>query len=218
MPPFGNPNALFRDGVSLLPQPQNRLSPSQIWPMENPVGTEQVRPQYLTNPDPDVVPGVMWGGRMTSPRVAQGLNNAIAIGEGFVGGTGPSPTKLPTWYHGTASKFDKFNTPEVYLTDSMEQASQYAANAHRLGQGGQGKPEVLSINPKPGNVQNIDDHLFDAMDDGIDLDDAILEAATAARKARNVRYLEYTHPNAGSQGEHTVRISLYPHEDLIRSK
>jgi hypothetical protein len=83
------PNALFRSDMTMLEPPQNRLSPSQIWPMENPVGTEQVRPQYLTAPDADVVPGVMWGDRMTSPRVAGGLNSAMDVGMGFAGSTGP---------------------------------------------------------------------------------------------------------------------------------
>jgi hypothetical protein len=83
------PNALFRSDMTMLEPPQNRLSPGQIWPMENPVGTEQVRPQYLTAPDADVVPGVMWGDRMYSPRVAGGLNSAMDIGMGFAGSAGP---------------------------------------------------------------------------------------------------------------------------------
>jgi hypothetical protein len=33
-------------------------------------------------------------------------------------------------------------------------------------------------------------------------------------RQEGARYVEYTHPNAGAQGEHTVRVSLYPQEDL----
>jgi len=100
------PNALFRDTMTMLEPAQNRLSPSQIWPMENPVGTEQVRPQYLTAPDADVVPGVMWGDHMVSPRVAGGLNSAMDIGMGFAGSTGPSarPAAVPAEYLNLAKK------------------------------------------------------------------------------------------------------------------
>jgi hypothetical protein len=118
------------------------------------------------------------------------------------------------WFHGTAGKFEAFNTPEVYLTDNPGQAMAYARNAHRLGQDGAGTPQVLPITPKPGAVQNIDEHLFDAMDNGDDVGDAINEAVAKARSGGSARYLEYTHPNAGAEGEHTVRISLYPHADL----
>jgi hypothetical protein len=104
------PNALFRSDLTMLEPPQNRLSPSQIWPLENPVGTEQVRPQYLTNPDADVVPGVMWGDRMTSPRVAGGLNSAMDIGMGFAGSTGPGGIRA---YHGSPHSFDRFDNTKI---------------------------------------------------------------------------------------------------------
>ena len=104
------PNALFRNDMTMLEPPQNRLSPSQIWPLENPVGTEQVRPQYLTAPDADVVPGVMWGDRMTSPRVAGGLNSAMEIGMGFAGSTGPGGIKA---YHASPHSFEQFSTKHI---------------------------------------------------------------------------------------------------------
>jgi hypothetical protein len=104
------PNALFRNDLTMLEPPQNRLSPSQIWPMENPVGTEQVRPQYLTAPDADVVPGVMWGDRMYSPRMAGGLNSAMDIGMGFAGSTGPGGIRA---YHGSPHSFERFDTSRI---------------------------------------------------------------------------------------------------------
>ena len=137
----------------------------------------------------------------------------------MMGTTAPAAkAPMPAWYHGTSTKFDGFNTPEVYITDNPGQAAQYAQGVHRPGQSGGGQPAVLPISPKPGQVQNIDDHLFDAMDEGTDLGDAIDQAVSDARKGGQARYLEYTHPNAGDQGDHTVRISLYPQDDLQLGK
>ena len=122
--------------------------------------------------------------------------------------------RLPSWCHGTASKFDAFNTPEVYMTNSEAQAIKYAEAVHKPGSGNQNDPRVLLLDLKHGAAQNINDDLFNAMDEGLDLDFAISEAAARARQEGKVRYLEYNHPNAGDQGEHLVRISLYPEADV----
>ena len=77
----------------------------------------------------------------------------------------------------------------------------------------------MTVHPKPGETMNVDGHLFEAMDAGDDVGDALEAIIAEQRVAKSkVRYLEYTHPNAGGQGEHTVRISLYPHEDLVLGK
>ena len=146
------------------------------------------------------------------------VDAARQYGNALMMGTTAPTAKLPTWYHGTSSRFDLFNTPEVYMTDHPGQAAKYAEDVHRPFSKTGGEPVVIPLAPKPGQVQNIDEHLFDAMDDGTDLGDAIQEATDAARKGGKVRYLEYTHPNAGDQGDHTVRISLYPQEDLQLTK
>jgi hypothetical protein len=119
------------------------------------------------------------------------------------------------WFHGTSSAFDRLGTPEVYMTNSPEQAAMYAQDAHRLGAQGVGQPTVLPIRAKDGAVRQVDDHLAEAMEEGEDVGDTLETLIAETRKHDpRVRYLEYTHPNAGDQGEHTVRVSLYPQTDL----
>lgn len=148
--------------------------------------------------------------------------NALAMPGAAGAGTGgrapPAEATPETWYHGTSTKFDTFNTPEVYLTNDAGQAQQYAQQVHLGGTSSGGSPVVLSVNAKPGKTLNIDDHLFDAMDAGDDVGDALEDIIANNRNAGKVRYLEYTHPNAGDQGEHTVRVSLYPKDDLTIGK
>jgi len=146
------------------------------------------------------------------------VNAAGQYANALMMGTTAPAAKMPTWYHGTSSRFDGFNTPEVYITDHPGQAAKYAEDVHRPFSQSGGDPVVVPLSPKPGHVQNIDAHLFDAMDEGLDLGDALEDAVANARNAGKVRYLEYTHPNAGDQGEHTVRISLYPQEDLTLAR
>jgi hypothetical protein len=116
------------------------------------------------------------------------------------------------WYHGGREVFDAAKAREVYLTTDAAQAGHYAEGAH-LGGYGTGEPRVSQIVPKPGRVVNVDDALFEAMDAGDDLGDALAGAIADARSS-GARYVEYSHPNAGTEGEHTVRVSLYPQEDL----
>lgn len=117
------------------------------------------------------------------------------------------------WFHGTSAvEFDRFGGDMAYLTTDRTQAGQYASGAH-LGGGKGGKPRVLNIDVAPGDLKNIDDDLMEAMADGDDLDDAIKALAVEAR-ADGYRYMEYMHPNAGDQGDHLVRISLFPQEDI----
>jgi hypothetical protein len=154
---------------------------------------------------------VFEGGRPTQAGV---LDAVRQFGENALLSAAAPTARLPSWFHGTAGKFDRFNTPEVYMTNSEAQAIKYAEGAHKPGSPGANDPRVLKLDAKPGEAQNIDPNLFEAMDDGLDLDDAILEAVGRARQEGKVRYLEYNHPNAGDQGEHLVRISLYPEADV----
>lgn len=113
-------------------------------------------------------------------------------------------------FHGTRTSLHDYKgkTP-LYLTNNEEQAFGYARGVH-IGGSGTGNPHVKVFKMAPGNILNIDD----AISGADDYDEAINEEIKKALSAKSVRYLEYSHPNAGSQGEHDVRISLYPDEDL----
>jgi hypothetical protein len=121
------------------------------------------------------------------------------------------------WYHGTrGGYFDPQRTDPVYLTDSREQAGYYARGAH-LGGTGSGSPHIKEFSIRDAPAYDINPHIDEAFNNDLDAEEGI-NAGIAEAKAKGMRYVSYDHPNAGSEGEHKVRISLYPHEDLRHTR
>lgn len=117
------------------------------------------------------------------------------------------------WFHGTRTAFfnEKGKEP-IYITTNKRQAWGYAHGVH-LGGKGKDLPHVKEFALKPGKVLDINEHISKAFEEGEDADVGIEKGRQEALKT-GARYLEYDHPNSGEEGEHRVRISLFPHEDI----
>ena len=112
--------------------------------------------------------------------------------------------------HGTNIAFTRVTSPELYLTDSYEEAKGYAFGLH-LG-GGIGKtPMVRTVEARPGRTLAAQREIDDVVENG-DLSDmnTIMERA---RKA-GYRYVTFTHPAFHGDREQFVLVSLHPNEDL----
>lgn len=129
-----------------------------------------------------------------------------------VGDMIPAMSAVPpvrrTFYHGTGADISALDDNRIlYMTDNADEAGAYARGGH-LG-GTAGEPRIYEIDVAEGHVRNIDDALFDAMDNGDDLEEVIMQAVRQARRD-GVPYIEYMHPSAVGSEDHLVRIAVRP--------
>jgi hypothetical protein len=120
------------------------------------------------------------------------------------------------FYHGTTASFEDFKPGEpVYLAPHQSAAQGFANDPLAAGHaGGKGKPKVLAVDAKPGKVQDIDEEVLQALDEGEGPDD-IIKRMMPQFKKDGVRYVEFDHPGPGGAEDFRARVSLFPEEDLV---
>ena len=136
----------------------------------------------------------------------------IGTGEGAQATVASMPKR--TLFHGTREQaLDLTDDRPLFLTPQEAEAMGYARGEH-LGGSSAGEPQVMRYEAADGKSINIDDKIFEAMDNGGDLIDA-LDSAIADAKAQGYRFVEYSHPSFdGSGPEQQVVVSLFPKSDL----
>jgi hypothetical protein len=121
-----------------------------------------------------------------------------------------------TFYHGTTAKeFGKFRSGLTYLTSDKAEAQGFADSPLLAGhfEAGGGEPRAVEITAKPGKVKNIGPAIDDAIMEGVDPDE-VIEGMRPELTKEGVRYVEFSHPSTSGGEDMTVRVSLYPDEDL----
>ncbi len=116
-----------------------------------------------------------------------------------------------TLFHGTSAPgFLAFRPGLAYLAPSGAEAGIYARGPVLSKPGGE--PRVLEVRAAPGRSKDVNARVEDAVMGDEDVDEVV---GTLARTARSegYRYISFEHPGAG-QDYITVRVSLYPDEDL----
>jgi hypothetical protein len=117
-------------------------------------------------------------------------------------------------FHGSRQAFNPRRTDPLYITTDPNEAAAFARGVHLGGHGS--RPQLNSLEMRPGKIRNIDGEIFQAMERG-DFDPSTIDDIIRVEKAKapyGARYLQFQHPSAFDGDEFTAMVSLYPHHDL----
>jgi 2'-5' RNA ligase len=116
-----------------------------------------------------------------------------------------------TLFHGTSAPgFRRFRPGVAYLAPSGAEAGIYATSPVLSKPGGE--PRVLEVRAAPGRSKDVNARVEDAVMGDEDVDEVVGTLAATAR-SEGFRYISFEHPGGG-EDYITVRVSLYPDEDL----
>jgi hypothetical protein len=145
--------------------------------------------------------------------VANTMRTADALPKGKAkkaSALGPIGSK---WYHGTNDPDFALRDNPLFMSQNSEEAEAFPKMWKNLG-AKSGSPTIKELNVSDGPVQNIDDLIFDAMENGDDIDDVIRSAAKEY-KTKGVEFLEFMHPSSLVNGEdYVVRVAISPQKTV----